>query len=259
MQERHQNEELYFYEQSYTAQKYIIPFIEQVKQVNSDISILEVGTNKGGNMEEFLKRGCRTVGVDINEPAIIFANNKFKDFIENNKAEFLFKDIYDFETTEKFDIIFLKDTIEHIPNQEKLLPHLKQFLKPDGIIFIQFPPWYMPFGGHQQIMKSKFSKVPFIHLLPSSLYHWLMKTVKEDKPTIEELMYIKSVGISIDRLNRIIKKNNYKIERQDLYFINPNYEVKFKLKPRKQFKLISAIPHFRNYFITSAYYILSTK
>ncbi len=259
MQERHQNEELYFYEQSFTAQKYIIPFIEEFKAVNSETLILEVGTNKGGNMEEFLKRDCKVVGVDINEPAIKFAQNKFKSYIDKQKAEFIFEDIYNYKTAEKFDLIFMKDTIEHIPNQEKLMSHLKYYLKSDGIIFIQFPPWYMPFGGHQQIMESKFSKIPYIHLFPTFLYKFLMKIAKEDQSTIDELLYIKRVGISIDRLKRILKSNNYQILKSAHYFINPNYEVKFKLKPRVQWAWVSSIPFLRNFVITSSYYIVSSK
>lgn len=259
MHKRYKNKDLYFFEQSYTSQKYIISYIEQVKPINVQTAILEVGTGQGGNMEAFLKRGCRIVGIDISEPAIKFAKNKFKGYIDKGKAEFLYEDIYNFKTNEEFDIIFMKDTIEHIPNQDKLMSHLKQYLTGDGVIFIQFPPWHMPFGGHQQLMKSKLSKIPFIHLLPSSMYKWLMIRSKETEKTINNLMYIKSTGITIDRLKKIIKVNNYNVIKVDYYFINPNYEVKFKLKPRKQFKVISSIPHLRNYFITSVYFIISLK
>ena len=52
-----------------------------------------------------------------------------------------------------FDIIVLKDVIEHIHDQEKLIAWMKHFLKPGGVIFFGFPPWQMPYGGHQQMMQ----------------------------------------------------------------------------------------------------------
>ena len=74
------------------------------------------------------------------------------------KVEFLCQNIYEdaflSRFKNQFDVIILKDVIEHVPEQEKFVPYLKNFLKPGGQIFFGFPPWYMPFGGHQQVCKN---------------------------------------------------------------------------------------------------------
>jgi 2-polyprenyl-3-methyl-5-hydroxy-6-metoxy-1,4-benzoquinol methylase len=81
-----------------------------------------------------------------------------KDDIEAGKVRFVGKDIYLVEAAELdglFDIIVMKDVIEHIHDQSRLLARLKDFLKPNGVVFFGFPPWQMPFGGHQQICNNK--------------------------------------------------------------------------------------------------------
>jgi hypothetical protein len=65
----------------------------------------------------------------------------------------------------------LRDVIEHIPDQDRFFKHVRSYLQPDGVIFFGFPPWYMPFGGHQQVCHSKFlSKLPWFHPLPFPLF-----------------------------------------------------------------------------------------
>src|SRR5690606_21454937 len=126
-------------------------------------------------------------------------------------------------------------------NQEKFMGFVKRFLKPEGKFFLAFPPWYNPFGGHQQICKSRvLSKLPFFHILPVFLYKGILKLFGENQKTINDLLEIKETGISIERFERILKKENYIIETNTLYFINPNYETKFGLKPRVQMRLITA-------------------
>jgi hypothetical protein len=101
------------------------------------------------------------------------------------------------------------------------------------------------------------SKVPYIHLLPKSIYRFILKIWGISDSTIAALLEIKSTGISIDRFEKIIKKEGYSINRKTFFFINPNYETKFKLKPREQLRIVSSIPWVRNFLITAAYYILS--
>ena len=140
----------------------------------------------------------------------------------------------------------------------KFMGFVKQFLKAEGKFFLAFPPWQNPFGGHQQICQSKIlSKLPYFHLLPNFIYKLILKG--ENEARIKELLFVKETGISIERFERIIKKENYNIDKRTFYFINPNYETKFGLKPREQNRLISSIPWVRNFFTTAMYYVISGK
>ncbi len=259
MQERHKNREQYFKEQSITTARYVIPFIETAITIDKNTSVLEIGCGEGGNLMPFLERGCRVVGVDMNPNKINNARKFYaaKRFL--NQPEFFLTDIYDWPSDEKFDVIMLRDVLEHIHNQERFLKFVKKFLKPQGKLFLGFPPWQNPYGGHQQIFDAFTSRLPFIHLLPNFLYVGLLKLAKENKNEIVAALEVKQTRITIERFLRIVKKEDYTIDNADFYFINPNYEIKFGLKPRKQLKWITKIPWIRNFLITTCYVVLSTK
>ena len=181
--------------------------------------------------------------------------------LTTGKVTFISKDIYKVDIEQelkgKFDIIILKDVIEHIHNQPKLIDWMKNLLNKEGVIFFGFPPWQMPFGGHQQVMKSKFlSKLPYFHLLPFGLYEGVLKLGKENVPEFTE---IKETRISIERFEKIVGETGYAIVNKSHYLINPIYEYKFGWKPRKQAGLIKAIPWVRNFFTTCVYYLIAPK
>ena len=279
MQERHKDRTIYFAEQEYTTKKYVIPFINDFLPINSDTTVLEIGCGEGGNLKPFLDLGCRCVGLDLSQKKIELGKQVFENHPNNSNLELFVENIYEVvvEQEEKrreekrrelspFDLIILRDVIEHIPNQAKFMEYVKQFLKPDGKIFFAFPPWHNPFGGHQQIAYSKISLVPFIHLLPKGLYRAILHFFEGDNflaetnsTIVEELMDIKETGISIEKFRKILQQSNYIIDKEVLYFINPNYEIKFKLKPRQLFRILGLIPYLRNFYTTALYCVVSTQ
>lgn len=259
MQERHINRLQYFQEQDRTTRKYVIPYLQAVRPINQNTTILEIGCGEGGNLKPFLDMGCKRIaGVDILENKILNARAFFEDHPMRSNIEFFCSDIYRTEDLGIFDIIIMRDVVEHIHDQEKFMELIKKFLSAQGIVFFGFPPWQNPFGGHQQICNSGIlSRLPYFHLLPKPAYKLLLKIFGEKSKTIEDLLEIKETGISIERFERILKRTNYKIIKKTDYLINPNYETKFGLKPRKQLKLLASIPWIRNFYITSCYYVVS--
>ena len=134
---------------------------------------------------------------------------------------------------------------------------MKSYLSAGGVIFISFPAWQMPFGGHQQIARGRVvSHLPFIHLLPRTLYKWILDTGGEEEDTIKELLSIKETKCTIEMFQNLVKQTGYQIVDQQLFFINPHYEVKFGLSPRKLGRVLSSVPYLRNFFSTSCFYLL---
>ncbi|MEL6926561.1 MAG: class I SAM-dependent methyltransferase [Bacteroidota bacterium] len=256
MQQRHLKRKQYFDEQGITTKKHVIPYIEQSMTVDAHTSVLEIGCGEGGNMVPFIERGCKVVGVDISEYRIQNALRFLQEHMDGNNVQLLTQDIYkvDPEVLGCFDLIIMRDVIEHIPNQERFLTFVKQFLTPNGKIFFGFPPWRMPFGGHQQVCRSKFlSKLPYFHLLGKAPYAAVLRLFGEKEKTIQELMEVKETGISLRRFEHILAKANYRILHKDLYLFNPNYEIKFGLQPRKLGKMAAAVPYFRDFYTTCCY------
>lgn len=259
MQKRHKNKEQYFREQGLTTQKHVIPYLEELVKIDTRTRVLEIGCAEAGNLLPFVDLGCKTTGIDISCGRIELAKEFYKNHKNRDCLTLICEDIYKVKDLgEKFDLIVMRDVIEHIPNQEKFMAFAKRFLKPSGKFFLAFPPWQNPFGGHQQVCQSKIlSKLPYFHLLPARIYKFVLQIFGETEKGIEGLLFIKATGISIERFERILKNEKYKINKRTFYFINPNYETKFGLKPRKQPGAVSAIPWLRNFFTTAMYYVIS--
>jgi SAM-dependent methyltransferase len=260
MQERHFKRDKYFEEQTYTTEKYVIPFIGEDFFKRPNMSVLEIGSGEGGNMKPFLDRGFRVTGVELEEVKNEWANEFFASHPQRSNLTLICEDIYNFNLETKYDLIVIRDVVEHIHDQAKFMRFIQDLLKDGGRIFIAFPPWCNPFGGHQQVCENKIlSMLPYYHILPKAVYKAILKLGKENLGRIDGLLEIKETGISIERFKHIVKTAGYKMDKEVFYFINPNYEVKFGLKPRAAWKIISAIPVLRNFLITSYYCVLSKK
>ena len=70
---------------------------------------------------------------------------------------------------------------------------------------------------------------------------------------------IKSCRTTIEMFERLARKTGYSIRQRKFWFINPHYEVKFRLRPCVLSPFIANIPYVRNYFTTSCFYILDAS
>ncbi|MEM7660215.1 MAG: methyltransferase domain-containing protein [Bacteroidota bacterium] len=261
---QHLSQEVRFQQQVDNAREYLIPFIEQGLPIEAGTRVMEIGCGEGGVLRPFVEKGAYCLGVDLSESRIETAKALMAAEVSAGKASFLAQNVYEesFRAAHQanYDLIMLKDTIEHIPEQEKFIPYLRQFLKPGGTIFFGFPPWRMPFGGHQQICRNKWaSKLPWFHLLPRGMYASVLRAFGESTRIVEDLLEIKDTGISTARFERIIRKESFEIVARTHFLFNPIYRYKFGLKPRKQAALITAIPHFRDVVTTAGWYLVQPK
>ena len=258
----HKDKQRYFNIQKKVTTDYILPFIEGAcGRLTAPKQVMEIGCAEAGVLSVFYEAGHHCTGVELSEGRVKLAEGFVKDLeSKGGSIQFSSKDIYDVnpdDLSEKLDLIILKDVIEHIPNQERFMAHLSKFLKPGGCVFFAFPPWYMPFGGHQQIARSKIlSKIPFIHLLPRPLYKAVQNAFGEPKVVVDELLFIQETGISIERFERICKKNALTIKKRKVYFTNPIYKYKFSFGAMQQLPIVRNIPYMRDFVSTCVYYVV---
>jgi SAM-dependent methyltransferase len=258
----HTNKEKYFHFQYLTSRDYIIPFIKDFVELSQPMKVLEIGCAEAGVLKAFTEIGHQCTGIELQGKRIESAKTLMADEWKQGKIRFINKNIYDLEPAAdpelKFDLIILKDVIEHIHDQDRFLIKLKGFLNPGGKVFFGFPPWQMPYGGHQQLFRGKvISALPYIHLLPRFMYKGIMKIMGEDRVKIKNLLEIKDTGISIERFERIVKQSNYTILQKQFFLTNPIYQYKFGVKTYKQNRVISNLPIVRNFFTTAAYYLIT--
>ena len=264
MRDFHTDKERYFNIQYLTARDHILPYINEAKQMESGMRVLEIGCGEAGVLKAFREIGCDCLGIELSDSRTELAKNFHNALDLRAPIEFINRNIYDInpeeDFPEKFDLIILKDVIEHIPEQEKFIPLLKKFLKPGGIVFYAFPPWHMPFGGHQQLANSKIlSSLPYYHLVPRFMYQSILKAFNEPDVKVEGMMEIKDTAISINRFERIVSDSDMKILSRKFWLLNPIYKYKFGKGPIAQSGMIGAIPYLRDFFTTAVYYIVSNN
>lgn len=226
----------------------------------ANATILEVGCGEGGVLRAFCEAGYVCHGIDLSETRVAHARNFFAAEIERGRVTFYACDIRDSEKVHhlhgKIDLLILKDAIEHIPDQEKILADLRNFVKKDGRMFIAFPPWHSPFGGHQQLAGSYLRFVPWVHILPESVYLRILRMCGETQTKIEGLSEIYRTRLSMSRFERFLAATKWQVVKRQLFLFNPIYEYKFNIKGRKQFALVNRIPRLRDFFSTGVYYLL---
>lgn len=249
------------WDQQYLVTKnHILPFIEEHVSLNAGSKVLDIGCGEGGVLKAFLERGIIGVGIDISASRIENAKKLFSEEIAEDKVSFFAGDIHDTRPIQHLlhdiDLIILKDAIEHIFEREKMLRALHKFIKNGGVVFFAFPPWFNPFGGHQQLAESALRYVPWFHLFPRGIYQKILRACGESAVKIDSLLKIYDTRLPTKRFETLLQTTHWQIKIRRFYFLNPIYEYKFGIKGRKQLFAIAALPVVRDVVSTGVYYIV---
>ncbi|MBQ9418701.1 MAG: methyltransferase domain-containing protein [Bacteroidales bacterium] len=263
MQKRHTDRKLYFTELAGTAREFYVDYVARVMAVGGGTRVLEIGCGEGGNLLPFAEAGCKVVGIDIDAKRIDNARSFFAE--AGVEGEFIASDFLKVplpkDEAEAFDLVLVHDVIEHIPPESKLpfMQLMQCFMKPQAVAFFGFPAWQMPFGGHQQICHSRLSKLPYIHLLPARVYGWLLRRCGEPQNVVDEMLSIKQCRLPVERFQRLATEAGMEVKKRTLWVINPHYKQKFHLLPLREVWPFNALPWLRNFYTTSAWYLLTKK
>lgn len=114
--------------------------IKAIFDLPTQTSMIDLGCGNGGYTESFGKYYDTVVGVDY--------------FVEppNDKSQnitYINSDILTYQHPKAADFIFCASVIEHIEEPEKLILSIRNNLKPGGLLYLSFPPFYSIGGGHQ--------------------------------------------------------------------------------------------------------------
>jgi SAM-dependent methyltransferase len=261
MYEFHSDKTRYFDIQYRVTKDYILPFLKEYLPQKKWNRVLEIGCAEAGVLKCFLEEDSFCTGIELSLSRLETAEKFHADAVMEGRIEFVNRNIYDIDPVNDlgglYDLVILKDVIEHIPGQKEFMNQLPSYLNEDGYIFFAFPPWQMPYGGHQQVCRNKFlSRLPYFHLLPKALYKLILKAGGESNKTILDLMEVKETGISIERFEKYLEFNHLKIVAKKLYLFNPIYQYKFNIHPKVQSGLINKIPWVRDFLTSGCYYLV---
>ena len=243
-------------EQYWYGENYLFDLIKERDLKKT--KILEIGCAEGGLLKFFHEKGAECSGIELSDVrygnAIMLDKNKCINFFQ---ADICDPDSYESKLNASYDLIIIRDVIEHIANKEIALKNLAMMLKAGGEIFMSFPPKYCAYAGHQQTAPSLLAKIPYIHLLPDLSYTSYLKLVGCKKEKIDYLIETKKTRISITGMKKIVKKTGLNIKKQSSWFIRPAYKFRFGIpKLRNPF---SFLPIFNEIFSNGVSFLMIKK
>ncbi|OGU62678.1 MAG: hypothetical protein A2V66_04305 [Ignavibacteria bacterium RBG_13_36_8] len=219
--------EKFYNEQVSYSRKYLIPFLKRNIPNFNFLSILEIGCAEAGFLSVLQQEGIECEGIELNERRAKVAVEK------NPNLKIIIGDISGENILEKigrqYDLIIVREVIEHIQNKDTTFRNLCELLKPNGYLFITFPPKYSPFAGHQQVGRTFLRKLPYIHLFPESLLKILEKTLNENPGYADHLQLHFKTGISIYRFKKFLQKYGFIAIKKQFFIFRPIYKLRYGL------------------------------
>ncbi len=219
--------EKHYYEQQRFCEDYIIPFLEKHLSKFRSLKILEVGSGEGGVVSVLKKAGYNIEGFEISASRVKTAKEK------DPQLPLFVGDLTDAKILdgreESYDLIILRDVIEHISNKKSAFEHIYRMLKPNGYFYITFPPRFSPFAGHQQNGKTVLRLFPFLHLLPDFLIDFFCKIFDEDIRVIKAVKLNFKIGLTLNDFEKLIEDNKFNIVKMELFFSRPIFKLRYKI------------------------------
>ncbi len=99
-------------------------------EINGNLKLLDVGCGKGYFIKACQENGIDAVGIDLSKSGVEYAQN-------NLGVNATLGDLSEMSGwDEKFDVVTLWATIEHLPDPSQILDNIWEVLKPGGYIFL---------------------------------------------------------------------------------------------------------------------------
>ena len=240
-------------EQHWYGENFLFDY-SQFKDVTNK-RILEIGCAEAGLLKFYHKKGAVCSGIELSD--IRYNNALLLD--KRNEINLFQADIcnptsYKKHIKKNFDMIIMRDVIEHIDNKRIALSNIFNILKPGGKLFMSFPPKYCAYSGHQQTISNLFGKLPYIYMLPDVIYKKYLRLISCPEKKIEYLILTKKTRISIRKMHEIVNSLGFNILNQSKWFSRPAYAFRFNFPKIKN--PFSFIPILDEIFSNGVLYLL---
>jgi len=247
--------------QTTLAREHLIPEFARWGVSLAGKRVLEVGCGNGGCGAELARNGCRVVMMDIDERLVGLA-------IEHNAKEGVAAEAFTGNALDEsapfwargpFDLVLFRDVMEHLESPARALAIVRRFLAPGGAVLVVFPPYYSPYGGHQQILPRKkllfvpYNKLPYLQWLPRPVF---LRLVRGDAPPNREVARLNAIRLTIRKFEREARAAGFEPRRRTLYLSRPSFSLRYGL-PVVEAGILGRIPFVAEAAVTAAHYLLA--
>jgi len=111
-----------------------------------------------------------------------------------------------------FDLVVLRDVLEHVCAKGEVLGRAKDTLGRSGRIFVSFPPYRSPYGGHQQSeLHGWWRFLPWLHLHP-------------------RLRHIRRTGLTMRHFESLVRDCGLRIVKKRSFIVRPFVAIRYGLR-----------------------------
>jgi len=221
--------------------------------------VLDIGCAEGGGLCALVDAGARGLGLEIS-PSRLFIARRLADSRPRSQIQFLVADFHAvpirFETYQP-DLILLRDVMEHLPDQQQVMARLRAIMTLGCRLLITFPPFYSPFGGHQQMLHSWLRRLPYFHILPPPfwpLFRWLIRHFDDNAAFLPEMEKLRRHRITIRRCLRLAQVHGLHGSNRRFYLSRPSYKLRYGW-PVIAAGWLGEIPLLREFLVTGATFL----
>lgn len=228
----------------------LIPWLERLNALPQRASVCEIGCAEGGVLDAFVQHGAGfALGTDIMAPLLEEVSTPIAQALDLD-VSFVHHDvIYDAipeAWQERFDVVVLRDVIEHLDDAAVALRNIARIMRPGGVILITFPPYLSAYGGHQQLLGTALGSLPWVHLLPRSIFFWMID--QGDSMNKEELRRLHRIRCSASQILHDAKNAGLSLVDERYFGLRPVFRWKYnkpiptlELTPLKNLPLVRTL------------------
>jgi len=233
------------------ARLQVVPFLRGAGVEVTGRMVLDLGCGEGGVAAELALAGAGAVGVDRDAGRIAAgrglaaaAGIELDLRVDDARREGGSED--------RYDLAILRDLLEHVPEPRRVLRATADRLVPGGRLVISFPPFYSPFGLHQQLLTGQPLRwIPCLSLLPRT---WIERALRPG-PFAADIRELLHCRLSIARFENAVRAEGFRIVTRRGYLVRPSHALRFGL-PVIPCSPLLRIPLARELAISGVIYLL---
>lgn len=210
------------------GRRFLVPLLEKNGVALDGKKVLDAGCGYGGVLAALAEKSrlSEAIGIDVDAEMIRAGSGDAPKGMRLEAGDF-------FAVKGRFDLILLRDVLEHIVDVEGALAHAASLLNPGGLVYASFAPFHSPFGGHQHNGSGLFAAVPWLQFLPESWFRALLRLRGNSYKTAQGLQAdmdtVLRTRLSLGRFRRSVYKAGFKPRYLARYLVRPDYLLKFGL------------------------------
>lgn len=223
----------------------LIPWLRRLGIHTNGAAVCEIGCAEGGVLAAFAEQGASyTLGTDIQGKLLTDISDPVWRSVgvpmEFTQHDVIYEEIPQ-QWSARFDVVLLRDVIEHLDDASVALRNIARLLKPGGIVMVTFPPYTSAYGGHQQLLGTTAGMLPFVHLLPWPILRRIIAA--GDPVNQEELVRLHHIRLSAKAVKRAATLAGLEITDERYFALRPVFRWKYN-KPIPSFDVsaLRAVP-----------------